>query len=220
MTVRVPGFFGDKDAGERIGELGIFLERNPKELTAAVLFGLGRLELVDVIAFIGEERKRPGLRCVIDRQFQNSVFRFGPDGDGRNPDGYLAADFVEEALQVHVVLRRGGHRKIEAGFSGETDFLANEPFEIHRNRQFLGQNQIRGRGDFRQQDGLRLIAVTDQRGGEDFFRKRKMQRTGGVALGQSPVNGGGHAGVAGIFPVNVPTGLGPEAQADGKGPAR
>jgi hypothetical protein len=161
VTVRVPGFFGDKDAGERIGEPGIFLERNPKELTAAVLFGLGRLELVDVIAFIGEERKRPGLRCVIDRQFQNSVFRFGPDGDGRNPDGYLAADFIEKALEIDVVLGLGGNVEIETAIAGKTDLLADKPVQVSPDLEF-GRERLSGRwGDFCQKQGFELVAVTD-----------------------------------------------------------
>ncbi len=207
MTRGVPGFFRHENSVEGVWQFCVLFQGNAQDLPVALFLGLGGLELIRVVALGGEETQGAELRGVGDGNLQKTVLLSGLHGERGVPERHFPADLVKKSLQVNVVLGGRRHREVEAGFSRQTDFLADEPFDIHRNRQFPGQNQIRGRGNFRQQDGLRLIAVTDQRGCEDFFWKRKMQGAGGVALGQSPFDGGCHAGIARIFPVDVPARL-------------
>ena len=57
MAGGVPRFFSDEKAGESFRNLGLWLEWDFHDQLIAGLFGFRSLELVDVVAFRGKERK-------------------------------------------------------------------------------------------------------------------------------------------------------------------
>ena len=178
-----PRSFRDQDTGKEIGKFGILFQRDPEDLVTSVLFGFGRLEFVDVVTVRRKKREGTDFRGFGNRQLQNLVLGVGLNGDGRNPDGYLAADFVKESLQVDIVLGLGGNAEIQAGFAGKADLLADEPVQIGPDFDLCGEGLFGRRGNFRQDKGFHLVAVRDERGEEDFFGKRELQGSGGVAFG-------------------------------------
>jgi hypothetical protein len=111
----------------------------------------------------------------------------------------------------------GGDGEIEVGLAGQAGFLANEPFDICFDRKG-GWNffVIRNRESCQEKCFL-FVAVTDKRRDKNLFRIGKLKFAGGPSSGKFPSHGRGEAGVARVFPIDMPTGYGTKTKPESDG---
>lgn len=136
-------------------------------------------------------------------------------GNFWNTGGHLAADFIEEFLEIDVCFGCGGDNEIKRRGAGQARLFTHEPIYLGRDRNLGGEWLVGGWGELKEENGFLLIAVADEGRGENFFGKWKLKGASGPAGGEFPGDGGREAGVAGIFPVNMPTWHGAKAKSEG-----
>lgn len=138
----------------------------------------------------------------------------------RKGNGEIWTSPIEKGLQIGVRFGLSRKGEIEVGLAREAGFTASEPIDIGFDEKRGGYFFVGRDGQSGEENGGLFVAVADEGGDENFFGKRKLQGAGGPAGREFPKNGRGEAGIARIFPVDVPTGAGAKAKAKGDGFSR
>ena len=106
---------------------------------------------------------------------------------------------------------------MHVGFAGDADGFANEPGRFGGNGDGRGLDRGRGRDGADEKD-LAFVGVDlDVAGFDKAFGEGPADGVGGEAFGDLRIEGGGESGVAGIFPIGVPSGSHAEEETEAEG---
>ena len=137
---------------------------------------------------------------------------------GRLPGQGLARGLDRGCVGGRARRKRGidqRQRQADGRLLGDTDVLADQPVHIGRQLQHVGA-EVLGDGEVGEEQQLVGIPIVDQRPDRDRARQRPLDRPGGDAGGQRPVDTGGLARITGVLPISVPAGGDGLAQGDGQ----
>ena len=126
-------------------------------------------------------------------------------------DGQRGISF-RQSLPRGIELGRVGRERVRAGdcqrgahqlIARDAELLALKPTDLAGDRR-LARRGIGGNGERHEQDGLAVVTVTDRVKRGELLRRWPLDRSGGHALGQRPLDFSLEAGRAGVDPVGVP----------------
>ena len=137
-----------------------------------------------------------------------------------NAGRHLAADFIEEFLEINVFFGCRGNDEVESRGAGKTGLFADEPFDGGLHGDFGWKGLALGWGELDEENGFLFVPVGDERRDEDFFRKGKLEFACCPACRKFPCDGGGETGVPWVGPVDVPSGGGTETKSESRGFSR